>query len=91
MKTKMKTKMMLMINHGLSCLQWQLAKDKWEQLEQQGILDVTLLPSLWPQSGQHKAVLLGLMHKLDLLCPLASSQASVASFSLNATMFKPVV
>ena len=57
--------------------QWELHKDKWEQLEEQGLLDVSLLGDLWPHALPHKPVLLGLMEKLDLLCPLASNSLQV--------------
>ena len=63
--------------HPLCLFQWELHKDKWEQLEKQGLLDVSLLGYLWPQALPYKAVLLGLMEKLDLLCPLASTSMQV--------------
>lgn len=53
--------------------EWKLKRDKWEQLETHGVLDVCLLRALWPGEDQYRPVLLGLMQKLDLLCPLASS------------------
>ncbi|KAL8574880.1 hypothetical protein ACOMHN_003440 [Nucella lapillus] len=53
--------------------QWELLQDKWDQMERQGVLDVALLTHLWPQALPHKPVLLGLMEKLDLLCPLTAS------------------
>nr|KAG5714043.1 hypothetical protein BaRGS_020371 [Batillaria attramentaria] len=51
--------------------QWKLHADKWDRLEQQGILDEALIGQLWPEAVDQKAVLLGLMEKLDLLCPLS--------------------
>ncbi|KAK7100922.1 uncharacterized protein [Littorina saxatilis] len=59
--------------------QWELHKDKWDLLEQHGVLDVSLLGFLWPHALPHKPVLLGLMEKLDLLCPLAVSAAQGSS------------
>ena len=59
--------------------QWELQRDKWEQLERQGLLDTSLLSHLWPDALQHTAVLLGLMEKLDLLCPVSSPPLQVLS------------
>ncbi|XP_076441170.1 uncharacterized protein LOC143280419 [Babylonia areolata] len=53
--------------------QWELQKDRWDQLETQGVLDTCLLAHLWPEALPHKPVLLGLMEKLDLVCPMSSS------------------
>lgn len=55
--------------------QWKLHADKWDRLEHHGILDETLISQLWPDAVDQKAVLLGLMEKLDLLCPLVHSPA----------------
>lgn len=47
---------------------WNLVHDKWTQLQDQGILDESLLDTLWQEARDQKVILLGLLEKFDLVC-----------------------
>lgn len=49
---------------------WGVLADKWTQLLSHGVLEESLLPSIWPDTpDDHRAFLLSLMARFDLLCP----------------------
>ncbi|GFN90803.1 protein neuralized, partial [Plakobranchus ocellatus] len=48
---------------------WGVLADKWSHLINHGILEESLLPSIWPDTpDDHRSFLLALMAKFDLLC-----------------------
>ncbi|XP_059151598.1 uncharacterized protein LOC131937903 isoform X2 [Physella acuta] len=48
---------------------WNLMADKWNLLVNYGVLEDSLLSSIWPEATDHHVFLLGLMSKFDLICP----------------------
>ncbi|KAI8787427.1 hypothetical protein BgiBS90_012565, partial [Biomphalaria glabrata] len=47
---------------------WNLMSDYWRQLVENGVLEESLLPFIWPDATDHHTFLLGLMSKFDLIC-----------------------
>ncbi|XP_053395544.1 uncharacterized protein LOC123523775 [Mercenaria mercenaria] len=70
---------------------WNLIRDKWTRLVEFGVLEETLLETLWHEALDQKMLLLGLLEKFDLVCQrlpsVAESQA--ADYTSNRCFYVP--
>lgn len=68
---------------------WNLIRDKWTRLEEFGILEETLLDTLWHDARDQKPVLLGLLEKFDLICQRLPSVAESQMLDINRSFYIP--